>query len=398
MNKLKSIICLLALIALLLAFPMLHDALPLKTRELVAEKYRGWNGVLRLWIYEGWTPGAGNLSPWLNRCVSHFEKNHEGVYIQIQYVDPEVLKTFGKNGVRLPNMIIFPPALLETPALLTPIEEKNVRSSLAHNGDWQGTTYAVPIALGGYAWAYWLDTLPATFENEILSAPLNDLNLCWNFALTALCADRYAETDKNDFASTGDMDLGLTILEKTPAPSVSPIPRETTLLPRLLPSDFQQTENAWSLFINRKSNIMIITQREARRLENLSDQAKSESWNLGVSGIPFTDQLAMISIINNADALDQQALCQDFIDLLLSEEFQTQLYRAGAFSVTDAFSGYPAYDRLNIMESFLRRTDLIAAPAFGSEWVEQGNIISQKFLTGNGEAWTLIDALKSAMN
>lgn len=396
MAKSRTILCILALIFLIAAIPAIRNELPPPAKDLISEKYSGWSGVMRLWIYEGWTPGAGSLSGWMNKCIAAFEKKHEGIYIQPQYIDRTAMATLGENGIIMPDMILFPPALFETPAHLLPVENPSPRPALSRCGRWQGIGYAVPVAMGGYAWAHRLSALPGTLEGESVSAPMNDSHHHWGAAITALCSGRYSANREENISLPGDMDLGLSIIDETPAPSATPVPLEENLLSCRLPQDFAQEADAYARFINNKTTILPVTQREIRRLENLSDQGKAEDWRLAVSGTPFTDQISMMAITERAGERGTRALCEAFIGYLLSEECQAQLHRAGAFSVTDIFSGYPAHDSLNIIEAFLRREDLIAAPAFGMGWISAMDGIAEKFFSGNMDAWALINEMRAA--
>ena len=110
MRRAVSILCVLILIPLLLLFLQIRAELPTETAPLVQEKYDSWAGVLRLWVYEGW---AANATTWLNRAASSFEAAHDGVYIETRKVDAAALRDFLTSGVNPPDMILFPPGLLE---------------------------------------------------------------------------------------------------------------------------------------------------------------------------------------------------------------------------------------------------------------------------------------------
>jgi len=53
MRKVRILACLTALALLVPLWLHARRILPLDTRPLVAEKYAGWRGVLRLWVFEG---------------------------------------------------------------------------------------------------------------------------------------------------------------------------------------------------------------------------------------------------------------------------------------------------------------------------------------------------------
>ena len=155
MRKLRSSLCLLGLILLIPVLLQARRVLPLDTRPLVAEKYEGWTGVLNLWIYEGWPCGSGSIAPWLNNCISVFEKDHPGTYVQPLYVDAGAIASINESGILPPDMLMFPPNLIETPEGLLPLENlPTVRSALRRCGEWRGSTYATPVAMGGYLWAW----------------------------------------------------------------------------------------------------------------------------------------------------------------------------------------------------------------------------------------------------
>ena len=129
---------------------------------------------------------------------------------------------------------------------------------------------------------------------------------------------------------------------------------------------------------------MPVTQREIRRLQSLSDQGKGPQWQLCPGDYSFTDQLLAMAIVNRADSADQQALCADFIAWLLTDDCQSSLYRASAFAVTGALSGYGPSDPLSILDNALRNPSLSVPRLFDGQWVLNGEAIVRKF-TGNIE-------------
>lgn len=85
---------------LVLALALAYGAakhLPAPPDGIAQQKYAGWSGVLRLWVYTDWQTGTGSLATWLNRCTSAFEKRHPGVYIQFRAVSQETLAAFAQG-------------------------------------------------------------------------------------------------------------------------------------------------------------------------------------------------------------------------------------------------------------------------------------------------------------
>ena len=150
MHRLRTALCLALLLALVPLLALARNVLPQDNRDLVAKKYAGWSGVLRLWVFEGWD-GGGSLAAWLNRCIERFERRHPGVYIQPQPVDAGAMAAFGASGIRPPDMLLFPPGLLDSPEGLAAVDiSEALREPLRRCGVWNGTTFAAPVASGDF--------------------------------------------------------------------------------------------------------------------------------------------------------------------------------------------------------------------------------------------------------
>ena len=192
MRKLRGTLCLLSLLLLIPALVFTRHMLPIDTRPLVAEKYAGWSGVLNLWIYEGWPCGSGSISPWLNQCITGFERAHPGVYVQPLFVDNGAITSVNDSGIVPPDMLLFPPNLLASPEGLLPLAApENLRPALCRSGQWNGTTYAIPVALGGYLWVFnseWISTLPESWDDTdaVLSVPPPEPWRRWDSAAGAM--------------------------------------------------------------------------------------------------------------------------------------------------------------------------------------------------------------------
>ena len=403
MKRLRSGLCLLGLLLLVPALFQAHRILPLDTRPLVAEKYAGWTGVLNLWVCEGWPCGSGSIAPWLNRCITGFEKAHPGVYVQPQFVDAGAISSMNDSGILPPDLLLFPPDLLPSPEGLLALHDLHrVRPALARCGTWSGTLYAVPVALGGYLWAWnadLLDALPDSWRDTdaALAVPEPQAWLRWDAALLALCSGRYAPDQggapQPSPELVGEVELGLAG-EQTPAPTASPEPRQSGTLPRRLPPDFHYDADAWRHFINGEAAAMPVSQREVCRLQALSDQGKGPQWRLAPGDDAFTDQLLCLAIVDRLDAASRQALCRDFLAHLLSDECQSSLCRVSAFSVTDISSGYGTSDPLLMMDAALHDPGLRVPKVFDAQWVARAEEIVRKFTADLDEAPALWAHLK----
>lgn len=316
MKKLRTALC-LAVIALCLPGIVLSARrLPLRKDDLIAEKYAGWSGVLRIHAFEGWT-GENVAISWVRRCAAAFEKSHPGVYIEVKSVEPDRL--LGADGVRAPDMILFPPGLLSSVDGLSSLAELPVRADLLGAG--QG--FAAPVALGGYGWAV----------NEAatgLGVPDDERWRSWSRA-AAVEPDLSSETAP----TSPGIDLGLTAM----ADAGSPLDR----------------------FIRGELGAVCITQRELVRLNRLADQGLGPNWTV-VANAGFTDQLIYLSALETGDEREQ--LSRAFILHLLAPDCQRMLVSAGLFTVLDAPTGYTPGSAMEILDGGLLREGLCVSAAF----------------------------------
>lgn len=389
MRKWFYALCLLISALIIALLPHARLLLPMDTHPLVEEKYAGWSGVLRLWVCETWQSGTGSLAVWLNRCISAFEKRHNGVYVQAQYVDADTVASMNDDGILPPDMLLFPPGLLTDAEGLSALNlPENLRPSLAGSGLCDGALYAIPIALGGYLWArntFLIDRVPETWlaEETTLTAPTPVSGHRWDAALISLCSGPAANTDETQVpeGTLESLDLGLST-EDTPVPvpsqTLSPPPSAS---PCQLPPDFQFEDDAWRRFINGEAAVMPVSQREIRKLQALSEQGKGPDWKLERGINAFTDQLMSLAIVEHPDGGVRLDLCTEFMDFLLSEYCQGTLNQAAAFSVTDAASGYNASDPLVLMETSLRTPSLRVPNSFDTRWSSMAEGIIRKCIS-----------------
>lgn len=387
-KKARSALCALCLALLVPLLMHARRVLPVDSRPLVEAKYAGWSGVLRLWVFEGWESGSGSLSAWLNSCAARFEKRHPGVYIQPQAVDAGAIAGFTASGILPPDMLLFPPGLLASPEGLAPLEVPDgLRAPLKHCGAWGAMSYALPVAMGSYLWAWdagQIDGIPNSWREAGVSPAARDSEPWrhWDAALLALCSGQYAETSPDGAPiepEPAGVDLGLEA-EDTPAPTATPEPCGP-LLPCRLPEGFAFDGDAWTAFVNGEAAATPVTQREVRRLQALSEVGKGPDWRLATGGGTFTDQMLFLGVVEKPDAEAQRALCREFALWLLSDACQGALAEAGAFSVTGADSGYAPGDPLAQMDAALRSPGLVAPNCFDQSWPETAGSIVREFIS-----------------
>lgn len=373
MRKWRTLACLLLLALTIPAAWRLRNALPSDTQPMIEKKYGGWSGVLRLWVIEG--DGA---AAWLNRCIAAFEKRHPGVYVQPEYVDANALEA---EGVPLPDLLLFPPGKADADAFAPLSIDAPFRDELPRDDR------AVPVLLGGYLWAYnaaMLDDIPNSWRDAGVPVSMlpDDADHLWSAALLALCSSKYSENSPAQ-PSTDPAELELGLSGDTPV-TPAPAPGAGTLSCRL-PEDFTPDDNAFRRLINGEIAAMPVTAREIRRLEALSDQGKGPDWRLAPAGdAAFTDQVLYIGTLCREDE-DKLALCRAFIAHLLEPECQGELHRVGAFSVTEADSGYAPGRSLRAMEQLLRQKPLLVPAPFDTTWRQDAESIVRNFWRTDAE-------------
>ena len=346
-----------------------------------------WAGVLRLWKCEGWQSGNGTLSAWLSGAIERFEKRNPGVYVQMTDVSAETMRAFADGSVNPPDMILYPPGMLEAPYSLMEIgEEIRVREPLERLGLWQGSRYAVPVALGGYALAVnnrLLPDTPADFRTftlpesgksgkiHLLNAPRDGEHTAWSAAVISIFAGQYGSVSGSGPAPAGEgMDIGLILPDMQAPPPAEREIWQGNGMPRELPEDFLENESAYAQFTAGKIAAMPVTQREIRRLQLLSEAGKAPDWRVEAMGLPFTDQAALFSVVAwpRDDMKERQTMAISFLNLLLSEEMQKKLTVSRTFSVLDTTGLYPGNPGMQAIDEALRADDLLLPPAFSDEW------------------------------
>ena len=395
MRKFRTLLCLVLLGLMIPAALRMRGQLPMDTQPLIEKKYGGWAGVLRLWVCEGWKPGAGSAAGWLNRCIAGYEKAHPGVYVQPEYVDASAMHALEEDGLTPPDLVLFPPGGIESPSLLLPLEgDYAIRPGLT----WSDR--AVPVMLGGYMWVWdatRLTGIPRSWRDAeaTLAVPPDEPGRLWSAALLALCSGKYREDAPALPSEPNDaLELGLLpdMTEPTPSPAVEDGP-----LRCLLPAGFAASAEAWRDFVNGDAAAMPVTQWEVRRLQGLSDQRKDGDWHLAAGANAFTDQVLYLGIVSRSTPSEKAGLCQAFARHLLSDDCQSELHRIGAFAVTGAESGYAAGDPLVTMDGLLRRDTPVTPGPFDIHWRMDAEPIVRKFLDGDPDPAALWGQLSARL-
>lgn len=323
--------------------------LPFDNTGLVAEKYSGWSGVLRIHVAGGWAEDSA--TGWLNACASEFEKSHNGVYVQITPV--ERLDSLSARGLRAPDGILFAPGELNSADGLVPLTENfPVRENL------RTSYYAVPVAMSGYGWA-------VREEGETVAIPADDAFHSWSAAALSLSTGQ-AEILPEEIELPG-VDLGLPAIAQG-APSI-----------------MEESDSALSDFISGNARAVPVTSREIAILKSRNEQGRGPDWSIDVlSEYTFTDQLLLYAVpaCEDEDADARRALSVEFLNCLLGDECQTALSKRNLIPVTDAPSTYAATDPMASLDLISRTENVITPPVFGSDWRADARAALAEYTTG----------------
>lgn len=362
----------IVLLLMALLAPGLPGWLPPAPEDMVAETYGQWAGVLRLWVDTGWQPGSGSMQGWLNKAISRFERRNQGVYVQVQPVAASVLRDFASGEINPPDMILFAPGMITSADNLLALDAREgLLPALRDVGERDGRLYAAPVAMGGYAWA--INTrllsgapvgeisLPAPTKKRettyLIQAPRDGEYVSWSGALLYLLLHSpESELEPAPHALAGEgIDLGLTAPAPEPTPEAeapAPVRQLVLSIPQALGKDFRQVSSAVSDFRGGRAAAIPVSQLEIKQLSQLSEQGRVPEWAAVPSLAAFTDQLAMLAIVDvpRTNQQARQALCLKLLDLLLSDESQKALSSIWALRVTEGEALYQAQQPMAVLE------------------------------------------------
>ena len=359
MRKSLQLLCLICVLALIVAAARIFPRLPADSQPYVEKKYAGWNGVLRGWISSEWTCG-GSFVRWLNACAAGFEKRHEGVYLEFTEVDAAAMADLGDSGIRPPELVLFSPGVQADAARLLPLDAQAALNC--------GSDRALAVAMGGYIWVYnraLCDGAPTINDQDVLTLLPDGGGRSFSAAAVALLS---GESDGGEEITLPDpgLDLGL------PAMAQSGV-------------ELIQSEDALTYFINGKLPWLVVTQAELARLIRLRDAGRGPDWACAATGeVSCGDQLLLLGVVDQSDEAggQREALAAEFAAYLLGEDCQKKLADIGGFAVTDVqlYSSYSAYAP---MEALLRSRALAVPDAFSEHSVADAGAIVREFLRGN---------------
>lgn len=278
-------------------------ALPVETGQYIAKKYAGWSGVIRCWICADFSC-AGSFNSWLNSCAAAFERDHPGVYVEIETVSAPVMASRG--SARLPpDMIFYSPSVTDS----------------------ENLTCVTLLALGAAAGVYRAD---ARFDPAVCAIGTDP---CRDAAAAAILIGR-GEAERAPAENSG-VDLGL----PAAASAVS-------------------ADDALQAFLDGRADCAVVTSAQLARLIERRERGLPPDWRCADADIPFTDQLLLGAACCEGEKRD---VCCALLSHLTTDACQRRLSEIGAHSPLMRI--YPDASPYAAADAALARPDrIIAAP------------------------------------
>lgn len=311
---LRRVVCVLCtvLCALLVAgAPYIASNLPVPPEGMAALPYEGWSGVIRLRVYQGFRTGTGSLVPWLNSCLSTYEKRHSGVYVQVETVSLQTFSTLSTDEVP-PDMVIFTPGALDNASCLEKLDisAAGISEGLIEACIWNGECRALPLCYGGYGILLNMDDMPLL--------PTADE---WGSAISAQYRAA-TRTKKAHYAlqvpgEGGWPDAARNLLGALPETGEQ------------MPPDYLNCSmvKAWSDFKNGIAACIPASQWHLRQLYLLDCDGKAPNYTFYPSENGYTDQYFAAGVVagSSKDHAARSRVCRDIIGYLMGEEAQSRL-------------------------------------------------------------------------
>lgn len=322
---LNTLLCIL----LLCGSQKLVGHLPVPPTGLSSRLYESWSGVIRMCVCQGELNGMDMALPWLNNCLSAFEKQNTGVYIQLETAARGALERLEAEA--LPDIIVFTPNLLKTGAGLVPLQNtESVRPALNAACMKDGMQYALPLCFGGYGLlinADMLSELPSDWETAAKSV----YRPASNKAPAAYALQIPAEGSWPAVARR----------------LIGELPRAS----ELLPPDYMKCSftKAWQDFRNGAAACIPANQWHVRQMRLPENRRRIPKAKLVFSSEAYTDQIFAAAIISGKRKARTE-VCRQVLDFLISEKSQLGLAAALMLPARADMRLYEAEEDMRQME------------------------------------------------
>lgn len=372
----RAFLALLIIVGILFAIPF-PEHLPVPRENSTPTGKNRYSGVLRLWICEKNLIGSKNLSSWLIRESTEFEKKNDGVYIQITPVSEASIRLMAVSSAVPPDMIVITPDVFFDENDLIKIEAPPaLRRDLHSYSD-----VLVPLCMGFSAWAVNKNSPGSALSGKTLMIPESEDPVSALFALTK---------DFNKEAAPPyefGLDLSLPIPEEE-NPQTSSV-NSTEIIPA---AESCVCENAVKAFVRGECDAILLSQNGIKMLSNSENTPEFE---IVPAQNAYTSRIALLGITayDGAKREEKKIACRKFLDHLLSDGAQARLESIDAFRVTEGESLYFSNPRLGAVESMLFSSPVALAYPNREPPYELCRARLSECLKGNGGARAFTELL-----
>jgi hypothetical protein len=297
-----------------LVFPKLVLHANLINRQNTVNYY----GVLELWNIDTFEGGSIARSNWLQARSLEFESEHPGTFIIVRNMTEEQAKINLENGNK-PTLISYGIGFGATilPFITNYTGQVNVRDDLLLGGIVNGTIFAMPFILGGYALIgneHFMSK--ASVDNEY-----SLLENVFDFNTTEYKNNIYSLSFGANMPTNAPLAL---FLNTTNSASQNAIDKKVKEL-----TSFEAYEHYVK---GDNSSVMLGTQRDVYRCKNREANGNMEPNDYYFLG-GFSDLVQYVSIFETDK--ETKYMSERFIEYLTSEAAQRTLNRINMFSALD---------------------------------------------------------------
>lgn len=295
-------------------------AVPLALRYKLQQRHSQTNvfsGVICIGVDVRWKNASGAWVPWIENVVKEYEKAHEDTLLHIRELQGD-----WQNDAIWPDVVLFSTGVIQTPEeSLVSLNAlpKGIKPELLQSAEWNGKTYALPAAHGGYAILcnrLWWQQAEA------------DIHTGWPERLEAL--KRVASSEENR--------LGAIVCPQRSHYNYFAALHSMTGLEEQYAA-FSEQSDAWADFVlDQEYACIVATQWEIKRIQTLQANGAGFEWDLYTDGRAYTDQVLYAGIVQGTKsgktisgprgrAIAEVAMA------FVQHSAQDKLKSAGAFSV-----------------------------------------------------------------
>lgn len=268
-----------------------------------------YQGVINLWLVDSFEGGSGSRQSWFTKRSAHFESQNKGVFVCVTSLTESQLLAKLADGQKF-DLLCFSRGIgakvLENLAPMD-VDFGCVLDNFSQSGRVHNTTYAMPIFAGTYC----LFARKSQQNSDVL--------------VNCLTTTFTRKVGKNTFTLAplvcgfGKHNSPLTALAKSGARGV--------FQPNYTTSQY----TAYEQFVANKTAVTLLgTQRDMYRLGKRLELGKMEELLFA----PLTSYTDLVSYVGISKHTTNKAICQKYVQYLLTDAVQQSVRDISMFSVT----------------------------------------------------------------